>query len=390
MNNIEKKLKILAVGDPAVYAYIKKDFNIINSFEMSNNVEVDFNIIEFSYYYNKMYDSLQSSHEYDIVMIAGHLWLHDFVKNGFLAPVNFADNYHEEDFLLPIGSEIELNGIPYLYPSFCDGHVLVYRKSIIEQELGIKLSSVVDTDTIISLANKANGIQGMNGIALKAHSSEIFLDFLPYLRNENIDAFDSKNHSPSFNNNKGLLALNKYIHLQSVAPKRTVKFGNEEVMRYFQNKKVAMMVTWGGQLGFVMGKECIDKEDVGFAAVKTAWNVTWGFAIDSHSTNQKIANKFLSYLTSGERDSVIGSYAGSPLRKKTYETDNGIHPWYPVHLELIEKYATPLPKMNNSVSKQGPLYEHLYLALLGKEMPEEALREAEKEIIKIECRGNIK
>lgn len=382
---MDRKVKVLAVGDPAVYAYTDSRYSIIDHFNHEHGAEVDFSIVPWNDYYNLMLQSFQGKKDYDVVMVAGHLWLKDFVNKDYLAEVHAPDTaeYDQQDILDVIAEEMKVGEKQYLYPSFCDGHILLYRKSIVEKVYGGPLPEVVDTDTIISIAAKCNGINGMSGIALKAHPSEIFLDFLPYLRNEGMDAFDANSYQPSFNNEEGRVALEKYLSLMSYAPQDTHLYGNDEVREAFQNKKSALAVTWGGQLGFVLTDSCRDLEDVGFAAVKSAWNVTWSFAINRRSEKQELANTLLAYLTSKDIDRIVGGYAGSPVRKSTYEKDAGKHNWYQTHLELILQYANPLPKMDNAGEKLAPLYEHVYEAFIGKQTVADALEEAEKKILKL-------
>jgi multiple sugar transport system substrate-binding protein len=381
---MEKQLKILAVGDPAVYAYINPKYNIIELFSKKMNTTIDFQIVAWDEYYEKMIKVLMNSDDYDVVMVAGHLWLKDLVKKGLLAEVEYPETnlYDKEDLLPVIFNEMKIEQRPYLYPSFCDGHILLYRKSVVKEILGHSLEDGLSTDTIRSLAEKCDGFKGMKGIALKAHQSEIFTDFLPFLRNEGIDAFDNEG-LPTFNRPQGITALNNYLTLKNWAPKETFNFGNDEVREAFQQGKVVMAVTWGGQLGTVLDDRCKDLEDVGFAALKTSWNVTWSFGISSKSKNKELANKFLSYLTSKEVDRVVGSCAGSPVRRSTYLKDFGKHNWFDIHLKLIEKYAKPLPMMENTADKMAPLYNHLFKAFVEMENPEEALERAEKEILQI-------
>ncbi|MEK6452944.1 ABC transporter substrate-binding protein [Caldifermentibacillus hisashii] len=383
MNN---SLKVLAVGDPAVNVYIDPNFSIVDRFNQEHHVKVDFQIIPWNNYYGKMIEVLEQKQEVDIVMVAGHLWIKDFVMRDYLAKVHYpkTNEYDKQDLLKVIRKEMEVDGVPYLYPSFCDGHILIYRKSLVKHLLGYDLPEAVDTDMILNLSKKLDGVGGMRGIALKAHQSEIFLDFIPYLRQEGTDAFDEITHKPIFNNKKGITALKKYLSLKNFSPENTFTYGNDEVRKAFQQKKVAQAVTWGGQLGVVLDKRCIDVNDVGFAALKTSWNVTWSFAIRKDSPNQELANQFLAYLTSKEVDQLIGGYAGSPVRKSTYLKDINKYKWYNVHLQLIEKYAKPLPTMGKAGDKMSPLYYHLHQAFIGNETAEEALKRAEEEIMQVE------
>ncbi|CAM3955601.1 extracellular solute-binding protein [Mesobacillus zeae] len=378
-------LKVLAVGDPAVYLYKDPRYGIVETFSRENGAEIMFHIVPWAEYYGAMMDALEGKSDFDVVMAAGHLWLKDFVRKGYFAE---ADDHEgafdrQEDILEVIRKEMETAGKRYLYPSFCDGHILLYRKSVAEKYLGGLVPRVVDTDTIVRMASHLHQREpGMAGIALKAHESEIFLDFLPYLREEGIDAFDEKTHAPAFNTPEGIRALEKYISLKESAPENTDSFGNDELRETFQNRQCALAVTWGGQLGFVMDERCLDKEDVGFSAIKTSWNVTWSFAISQKSKKKELANKFLSYLASSPIDQLVGTYSGAPVRESSYTTGE-IQPWYPVLLESIRTYAKPLPMMENAGDKLAPLYEHIHKAFKGIETPAEALFEAEKEILKI-------
>ena len=380
---MSKSLKVLAVGDPAVYAYTDEKYGILSSFK--SDFSVEFKIVPFAEYYPEMIAAFEGKRDYDIVMVAGHLWLKDFVSKGYLAPIDSSYNeaYDYEDILPVIREEMKVDKTPYLYPSFCDGHVVLYRKSVVENVLGKCQHKAISIDELIYLASSCNGYNGMKGIVLKAHQSEIFLDFLPYLRNEGVDVLDTITHKPAFNNEMGEKALKKYMRLKAFAPENTSSYGNDEVKNAFQNNECVFAVTWGGQIGVVLDDACLNKEDVGFLALKTSWNVTWSFGINNLSDKKREAKEFLRYISSKNVDRVIGAYAGSPVRKSTYVTDMDKYKWYRMHLELIEKYAKPLPKINNAEEKFGVLYEALWKAFEGKITIKEALKTAEEKMLKL-------
>ncbi|GAA0407976.1 hypothetical protein [Paenibacillus motobuensis] len=97
-------------------------------------------------------------------------------------------------------------------------------------------------------------------------------------------------------------------------------------------------------------------EDIGFAALRTAWNVTWSFAINSRSYKKKEANALLKYLTSPQVERIIGRSAGSPVRRSTYNKDAERYGWYSAHLHMIENCARPLPMMDHAGEVLGVLY----------------------------------
>lgn len=378
-------LKVLAVGDPAVEVYADLRCGIIEKYELEKGVKISFEIVPWANYYTTMMGAFEGKQMYDIVMVAGHLWSADFVKKGYISPVYYPedDSYDMKDILPVVREEMEVDGKTYLFPSFCDGHILLYRKSFLDKATGSRLGKIITTDELISAVKGVHGFQGISGIALKAHPSEIFLDALPYLRNEGIDVFSPETHEPVFNNINGINGLKKYLSLRAFAPEDTGSYGNEGVCLAFQKRKAAFCVTWGGQLGTVMNNMCEEPSDVGFASLSTPWNVTWSFAVNSRSQKQEEANCFLSYLTSKEIDRAVGRHAGSPVRRTTYETDCEKYPWYSIHLEMISEYAKPLPKMIQAGLKLNKLYEQITLAFRNVKTADDALSDADAAIRKL-------
>lgn len=376
--NIE--LNVLAVADPAIYAYTDERYKILKNYTDKTGININLDIVEWNDYYDTMIKAFEGETNYDIVMVAGHLWLKDFVNKNYISKVEHSLDYDKEDILKTVREEIELDGTLYLYPSFCDGHILLYRKSVVKECIGKLPNTAISTDELIEMVSLCSGYNGMYGIVLKAHPSEIFLDFLPYLRNEGIDCFNEKSHIPLFNSESGKNALIKYLTLKAFAPVDTCNYGNNEVKDAFRNLKTVFAVTWGGQLGMVLSEGCKELDDIGYCALKTSWNVTWSFGINSLSNKKEEANKFLQYLSSKEIDRVVGKYAGSPVRKSTYEIDYDKYPWYKTHLEMIEKYAKPLPKMDNAGTILGVLYESINDAFNFKTTVKNALCKAEKDI----------
>ena len=77
-----RKLRILAVADPAVQGYPQE--KILENAPLACSMD----ILPWKEYYPAMMDSFQGRRDYDIVMVAGHLWLKELADQGFLAPVD--------------------------------------------------------------------------------------------------------------------------------------------------------------------------------------------------------------------------------------------------------------------------------------------------------------
>lgn len=380
---MKTNLKVLAVNDPAVEVYTNKVYNILENYRESI-VNIEFDIKPWEDYFPTMMRAFNGEASYDIVMVAGHLWLSDFVEKEYLQSMS----YDFEDIAPVISREMQYNGQTYLSPSFCDGHMIVYRKSLIKRVLGKELEPVISVDELISVVYKLKESGIERPIALKAHPSEILLDALPYLRSTGLDVYEMKDNRLACHIDKMSAGLDKYIKLKSYAPDDTHTYGNNEIKEVLAHKKVAMAVTWSGQLGVVM-KDCEDVDDIGFATLDTAWNVTWSFAITKASSNKEKAKALLAYLRSKEVDALVGEYCGAPVRLSNYLEGRDQYPWYAVQLEMIEKYAKPFMHVLQAGDLNQVLYEEIYQAFIEQKRPRKALEDAKSRIEVIKERSPL-
>jgi len=367
-------LRILAVADPAVKVYVDEKYNILGQFE-DNDTQIVFDIVPWETYFPTMMEAFEGNANYDIVMIAGHLWLADFVSKGYLAP----NAYDFEDILPVIAKEMQYNGTTYLSPSFCDGHMIVYRKSILEKVLGKLPQEVITVDAFIEILKKLKAAEVPNILALKAHPSEILLDALPFLRSSGFDVYSEEDNGTLCHIDKMIKELEKYLSLREFAPKDTNTYSNDEIRQLLANKGVAIATTWSGQLGLLL-KECMEPEDLGYATFDTAWNVTWSFAITKASQNKHKAKAFLSYLRSKQVDKLAGEYSGAPVRKINYIEGREKFSWYKVQQKMIENYAKPFSNVLGAGEKNDILYEEIYNAFTNNKDAKEALLNAKDRI----------
>ena len=364
----QETLKVLAVADPAVEGYLDKELGIIDGYEG----KVDFHIVPWADYYPMMMKAFAGETDYDIVMVAGHLWLRDFIEKGYLLEIEL----EEEDILPVIAEEMRYKGKAYLSPSFCDGHMILYRKSLLYQVLGKEPGSVISPQEYIETAKAYKAACGEQAVAMKADKSEIFTDALPFLRMYGGDAYDSDG-SAVCGKEEAVKGLQSYIELRSCAVDGTERFGNGEIAEAVRQKRAAMAVTWSGQMGEVFKKGCLEPEDLGFSTFSTAWNVTWSFGICSSCKKKEAAAEFLKYLRSPGVDQKVGKKSGAPVRRGSYLEGGSDCPWFPVQQKMME-LARPLPDLSKAGEKNGVLYEKIFEAFSGKKTAEEAMKEAGK------------
>lgn len=369
----QETLKVLAVADPAVESYLDEDLGILDGY----GGKVDFHIVPWADYYPMMMKAFAGEADYDIVMVAGHLWLRDFAEKGYLSELAL----EEEDILPVIAEEMRYKGKAYLSPSFCDGHMIVYRKSLLYQALGRELESVITPQEYIETAKAYRAAWGKQAVAMKADRSEIFTDALPFLRMYGGDAYDPQG-TAACGKEETVKGLQSYVELKAYAVDGTESFGNVEIAAAIREKEAAMAVTWSGQMGEVFKEGCLERWDLGFSTFSTAWNVTWSFGICLSSGKKEAAEEFLKYLRSPLVDQKVGRKSGAPVRRASYLEGAGDCPWFPVQQRMME-LARPLPHLSKAGEKNGILYEKIFEAFSGKKAAEEAMREAGQEIDRV-------
>ena len=180
-------------------------------------------------------------------------------------------------------------------------------------------------------------------MTLKAASSEIFLDWLPYLW-----AFGGRwfapDGEPLFETPEGREALEFYCSLRRFVPQSTAQDGNESVAEALRERRVAFAVSWGGQGGEIYHRDTVVPSLLTTLSLTRPWNVAWSFAVLAKSPRPLDAVDLLSYLSSPKVDRLVGRYAGSSSRKSVYADpeERKRCPWYPAQEELLRR-AVPLP-----------------------------------------------
>jgi len=382
-------IRVLAVNDPAVMAYRDADAAVLESWSEKSGCEVEFTILPWKDYAPALESSLAGSDgSYDIVMIAGHLWLQDYIERGSIqmlpgikAAVSSYGAY--EDILPEIRAEIEFQGNVWMIPSFTDGHIIFYKKDAIREIFGELLPKVMTASEYLSAVQDISNHPSWHGksfLALKAHPSEIFLDWLPFYYGGGGD-FRYEDGSLSFDAETAVGALENYLSMRRYAFSDVETYGNEEVRTALHTEECLMAVSWGGQAGFISDRRSVEDDVFGFATFASPWNVSWGFAVPAHVTISDEIEDFLGYLVSPEVDSLIGSRAGSPVRSSSYLTDAEHLPWYPVQKKMVS-LSRRLPGFLGSGQIYGLFYSWIYKAFIGDLEPRTAIEGLKRDIAK--------
>jgi len=367
--------RILAPDDPALAAYQQQ----INTPAFA---DLHLDIVPFAAYREALDKTLNAEQsDYEVVFVPGHLWIPELAAAGKLQSLDglSADwaAYHADEVLSIVNDEAHYAGQRYMIPLFTDGHVLLYAPDCVDIR-----TDTVDVRQMRTLAANAQVPDGQHAIALKAHPSEIFLDWLPYLYAEGGCVLDDA-MQPAFNTDAGRQALAHYLALRDYAPANTHDYDNAAIADALRQGTVTMAVTWGGQAAPIYlsdGSVAPDRYRV--AALHTPWNATWGAAIPANqpATSQQTALTNLLRLNTPTLDVQVITAAGSPVRASSYSAENiAQYPWLAAQKHLLET-AQLLPKHPQIGAVLGALFDNVYRAFRGEKTPSQALADAENAI----------
>ncbi len=370
--------RILAPDDPAVYV-------LKNALDARPDFDTTMEIVPWVHYREKLMETLQATAApHAAVFVPGHIWIPELVHSGYLAdlkslisslPENRTDAYDMDDIIPTVLSEGIVGDGLYQLPFFTDGHLLFYRKDIIDPDAQSGVP-VIATRILASMAQKAHNPPHVTGLALKADSSEIFTDFLPYLWEENGRILDP-NGLPDLASKHNIAALERYTGLRRYCSDRVARYGNAEIAKVLRTGSAALVATWGGQAAPIMlDADNPWRDRYGVAIFPKPWNATWGIAIPHNQpfAMQQHSVLRLLDLLGPRQDRAIIRAAGSPVRRSSYDAEAlRRYPWLAAQREMLAR-ASILPKDPKLGRYLGALYTAVHRAFTRLDTPAEALK----------------
>lgn len=361
-------IRLLAPDDPALQALLA-------------NPQITVDIVPWAEYRDRLMQNLEGeTTAYQGLCIPGNVWLPELANAGFFHPLDELHaqmehpDFDKDDFLPLAMQEAHFEGHWYLLPLFSDGHIVFYDTDVIELPEG----RVLSTGALYELAKTAHQAPERYGIALKAHPSEIFLDFYPFWLEANVPLLDENDHA-AFNTPAGVQALEQYCALREFAPPDTHNYGNAEIAAALQQRQVAIATTWGGQAAPIFGTAATPYRA---AVFPKPWNATWSIAIPRNLAENEALQAldgFFNILTP-ELDLKIIESAGSPVRKQSYAPQYlQRYFWLGAQKQMLER-AQILPLRPEVGQFLGALYEAVYAAFVGDKTSAQALSDAESAV----------
>lgn len=375
-------LKILGPDDPAVLA-------LTESVREHPELDAQIDIIPWAQYRDTLLESLHATESpYQAVCVPGHIWLPELAAAGLFQPLEpllplvspFTHTHYAISDLIPsVYAESRFAERWYMLPLFTDGHIVFYRSDLVSIPEQIRPS---DWQKLIPGWKLPAGV---SPLALKAHPSEIFLDWLPYLYEQGGDVLD-ENSKPAFAGPEGIRALEIYCSLRASCPADTHQYGNSEIAAALSEGKVAAAVSWGGQAAMIFDPATNPyAQTMKTASLARAWNATWGVCIPANQSKDTslLALTRLMNVMDTDCDQKVTRIAGSPVRSSTYASaPAGRYPWLHSQHEMLLNCKT-LPSKPEVGAFLGIMYDTIYQAFTGTVEPAEGLRAAAEKVTSI-------
>jgi multiple sugar transport system substrate-binding protein len=349
--------------------------------------DLDLKVTPWADYRDVLMESLHAEQALNqAVFVPGHVWIPELAAAGLIAdlepliaslPRSRWQEYDWEDIIASVQRDSSYQDRRFMIPYFNDAHILFYRGDLLDLDLADPLPELSPLD-LLALAAKAHNPPEIYGIALKAHPSEIFFDWLPYFYAAGGKIADA-NLRPTFFSDAGIRALEIYCQLREYAPPDTHTFGNEQIAEVLRRGTAALVTTWGGQAAPIFLDSGNPFRGLYQAAVfPYPCGGTWGFALPANQSPeaQIKALEHLLVLNSVGMDQDVLIAAGSPIRSSSY-TDKAFqeYSWLRAQYEILQRIVF-LPFDPRIGIYLGHLTDALTSAFLDEKSPRESLQEA--------------
>jgi multiple sugar transport system substrate-binding protein len=367
---------------------------IINNFEAQEGVEVDYQLIGFEVYFDRLVTAFSAGQAPDVTFADLGGWVPTFASKGWLEPLDdkIASWDGTDKIWENLWPTVEYKGNKYGLPWYTDCRLLLYNKRMF-REAGLDPNKPPTTwDELLEYAQKlTDESKHVYGYGVSGSKSEVTtLGYIMFLYSNNGKLLTDDYSKAAFNTPEGLEALKFYTDLYKeykVSPPNTLAYGEDEYRDMMAQDKIAMAI--GGPWSFPlieMANPAIKGE---YAVALHPYNTTpasvfggWASVISKESKNKELAWKFIKYITSYEVWNMWIERHGGPLptRKDVCE-DNPIFkdPKWQVVLGTFPKagFRPPIPEYPEVSNVIQAMIQDV---LLGEATAEEAIKVAESEV----------
>lgn len=325
---------------------------------------------------------------YDLVYM-DIVWVSKFAATGWIIPLDDLFTPAEQKGFLPGGiAGSKYKGKIYRVPMRTDVGVLYYRKDLLEA-IGRQPPST--WNELIELAQEIQSPPELWGFVFQGRQYEgLVCNFLELVWGAGGDFIDNDGGNVLIDQPEAISALEWLCNAaRSICPPGVTTYQEEESRNIFQEGRALFMRNWpyawtlaqqedspiSGKVGII---PMVHKS--GHQSASTLGG--WGFGISSFSSHKNEAWRFIEFATSARSQKSLHFSKGAIPTRHALFSDNEILKESPHYSELykILLLAKPRPVHPRYSQISDILQFHVSRALIGAEVPAEALRKTAQEV----------
>ena len=328
------------------------------------------------------------------------IWPGDFAARGWVAPIE--DYFSDEElaeYIPGFLAAAQVNGSTYAIPLYIDGIHLFYRADLLEKYGFEKPSTwedlIMQAETI--LEGEANpDLAGF--VSMWAKIEGLFMNWLAFFQGAGGTFFDADGNL-AINNEAGIQSLSTMVGMleSGVAPESVLTFRPNDARILFQQARAVFLMVQDFVLAPLTAEDSPVADAVQFTRVPyfagnedSNTTVIGGFllAVNKHSENVEAAADFIKCFTSYESQVQASLIQGKvPTRPAVYD-DERITEDAPgvaaLGANFVYAFARPSAQTGTAYPEISEIMQtEVSAALLGEKTPEQALADAEAQILAI-------
>jgi multiple sugar transport system substrate-binding protein len=368
---------------------------IIKDFEKKTGIEVEYQLIGFDVYYDRLVTAFQGGQSPDVCFADLGGWVPTFASKGWLEPIDkqVAAWDGTPQIWENLWPTVEYNKVKYGVPWYTDCRLLLYNKKMF-RDAGLNPNKPPKTWAELlkyaqKLTNNKKRVYGYGVSGKKTEVSTLGYEMFLFANGGKLLTDDYK--KAAFNNKAGLDALQFYTDLakkHKVSPPNTTAYGEDEYRNMMAQNKVAMAI--GGPWSFplietanpqIKGEYAVALHPYGSSPASVFGG--WASVISKTSAKKDQSWKFIEYITSYNvwMEWIAKNGGPMPTRKDVCKNAPRFKedPKWQVIFETFPKagYRPPIPQypeISNVI--QNMIQE----VILGQKTAKVALKEAEIQV----------
>lgn len=292
------------------------------NFTAKTGITVNFTVLPENDVRDKISQEFSSqAGQYDVATLS-NFEIPIYAKTKWVAPL---DDYiakdsafDQGDILKSMTASLSADGKVYGEPFYGESSFLMYRKDVFQAK-GLTMPANPTWAQVADLAAKLDGAQpDMKGICLRGQPGwgQVFAP-LTTVVNTFGGTWFNEDWTPGVNAPEFKEAVNFYVDLvKAHGEKGAPQAGFTECLNNLMNGKTAMWYDATSAAGSLEGADSPNKGKFGYVAApvnktkSSGWLYSWAWSIQQASTRKDAAWKFISWASSKEYETLVGSKLG--------------------------------------------------------------------------------